>query len=528
MLDSIPFLRVPKKLAPEKHRDFAILTMVGVLGFSAHVIFLICFLTFGVYSMVFFNIASCFLFAIVFLANRQTEYNAELLMAFSIGEIILHAIFAVIVIGWDSNFHYYLFLAMMTSFLTGDSTTRIGYVSTIFAFVSYLVLYFYTDNYAPLQQVSHIGLLVFGTINLASAGVMVIIITGYFNYVAGESNKKFMLSNVELSQQAEELKTQSEKLSKANTHTMDSIKYALRIQEALLPSSAELTKVLGYDNHLVYFNPKDIISGDFFWCREIKDRKIIIVGDCTGHGVPGAMLTMIGESLLNSIVVEKGITQPSLILDAMQSYFSTLFVSSRHDIKDGMDISICAIESKENKLLFAGAKSPLVYIQNGKIKVLKGDRMSIGQTFTRKFVPRNFTNTEVDISVPTTFYMYSDGYQDQFGGEENVKFYSKNLKKLLLEIYDQPMKKQRLILKRTLFKWKNLNKQTDDITVLGFKIDPNQKRQKRKSIKEQIIETEYSDEKVSDEIIEKQLKIDRQRARTNIPDQIENQFDEEV
>ncbi|WP_338813691.1 SpoIIE family protein phosphatase [Bernardetia sp. Wsw4-3y2] len=504
MLDSIPFLRVPKHLAPEKHRDFAILTMVGVLGFSAHVVFLICFLIFGVYSMAYFNIASCFLFAVIFMANRQIDSNTSTLLTVAIGEIILHAICAVIIIGWDSNFHYYLFLAMMTSFLTG----RFGmtsYISNGIAFFSYLALYFYTSNFAPLQEISETGVFTFGIMNLISAGIMVVTITAYFNYVASESARKFIASNAELSQQTEELKTQSEKLSKANTHTMDSIKYALRIQEAMLPSSKELTQILGNENYMVFYSPKDIISGDFFWCKEVKNKKIIALGDCTGHGVPGAMLTMIGESLLNSII-EKGITQPSLILDALQDYFSTLFIS-RNDVRDGMDISICTIDSNQNQLSFAGAKAPLTYIQNGKIKAIKGDRMSIGQTFTRKFIPRDFTNHQIDISIPTTFYMYSDGYQDQFGGKNNTKFYSKNLRKLLLEIYEQPMKKQRLVFKRTLFKWRNLNKQTDDVTILGFKINPNESQEKTKSIEEQIIENEYNDDKISDEIIQKQLEI---------------------
>ena len=526
MLDPIKFLRVPENLAPERHRDFAILTMVGVLGFSAHVVFLICFLIFGVYSMAYFNVASCFLFAIVFLANRQSGSNAEVLLAVSIGEIILHAIFAVIIIGWSSNFHYYLFLAMMTSFLTGDSATRVSYIATFCSFISYIALYFYTDNYAPIQTVSHAGVIVFGVMNLISASVMVVSITGYFNYVAGESNQKFILSNEELSRQAEELKTQSEKLSKANAYTMDSIKYALRIQEAMLPSAKEMSQILGKENYMVFYEPKDIISGDFFWCRKVKDKRIIVVGDCTGHGVPGAMLTMIGESLLNSIVVEKGITQPSLILDRLQDYFSTLFVSSRYDIKDGMDVSICTIKKKEKKLSFAGARNPITYIQNQEIKTIRGDRMSIGQTFTGKFIKQNYTNHYVDISVPTIFYMYSDGYQDQFGGENNTKFYSKNLRKMLLEIHTQPIKKQRLILKRTLSKWKNQNRQTDDVTILGFRIDVNQVPE-RKSIEEQLIENQYNDEIISDQIIQRQLEMDKNRYRIQITDNEMEEIDED-
>ncbi|WP_375560837.1 PP2C family protein-serine/threonine phosphatase [Bernardetia sp. OM2101] len=505
MVDSIPFLRIPKKLPPEKHRDFAILTIVGILGFSAHLIFLICFLIFGVYSLAYFNVASCFVFAVIFMANRKIDSNASILLTVAIGEIILHAIFSVVIIGWESNFHYYLFLAMMTSFLTGRFGKK-SYVTNGIAFLSYLGLYFYTSYLPPLQEVSEIGLFTFGIMNLISSGIMVVTITAYFNYVAGESAKKYIASNTELSQHTEELKTQSEKLSKANTHTMDSIKYALRIQEAMLPSSKELTTIFGVANYMVFYSPKDIISGDFYWCKEIQNKKIIVVGDCTGHGVPGAMLTMIGESLLNTII-EKGIVQPALILDALQSYFSELFIS-REDVRDGMDISICTIDNEENKVLFAGARNVLTYIQNDKISVIKGDRMSIGQTFTKKFAARDFTNHKIDVPVPTTFYMYSDGYQDQFGGKNDTKFYSKNLRNLLLEIHQQPMRKQRLILKRTLFKWRNLKKQTDDVTVIGFKINPNESLENTRSIEEEIFETQYTNDELNNKVIQKQLEID--------------------
>ncbi|WP_291725517.1 hypothetical protein, partial [Bernardetia sp.] len=136
MLDSIPFLRIPKQLPPEKHRSFAILTMVGILGFSAHLVFLILFIAFGVYSMAYFNVASCFLFAIIFMANHKGKAEADILMTVSIGEIILHAIFSVVIVGWESNFHYYLFLAMMTSFLANDVSKK-SYISNIVAFFSY-------------------------------------------------------------------------------------------------------------------------------------------------------------------------------------------------------------------------------------------------------------------------------------------------------------------------------------------------------------------------------------------------------
>jgi len=138
--------------------------MIGLLGLTARIVFLVCFLIFGVYSMAYFNVASCFVFAVIFMANRQADSNAGILMTVAVGEIILHAIFAVVIIGWESNFHYYLFLAMMTSFLTGRFGTS-SYISNAIAFSSYLFLYFYTSHSTPIQEISETGMFTFGIMN---------------------------------------------------------------------------------------------------------------------------------------------------------------------------------------------------------------------------------------------------------------------------------------------------------------------------------------------------------------------------
>ena len=267
------------------------------------------------------------------------------------------------------------------------------------------------------MTVSETGMLTFEIMNIVGISFVIVILTVYYNYVAHQSSQKLLEANYELkeqsdkvisfnnelAQQAEELQIQSEQLEYANKYTTDSIKYALRIQKAILPSSSDLQTIFGKGNIMVFYSPKDIVSGDFYWARQVGDKKIIVVADCTGHGVPGAMLTMIGENLLNNIILEKEITEPAFILDALQVYFSTLFAGNRHNIQDGMDVCISKVDYTTNKLHFAGARNSLFYIQKGVAKLIKGDKMSIGQSKTgreKNDKELNFTPFQIDISVP--------------------------------------------------------------------------------------------------------------------------------
>ncbi len=506
-----PLFVVPArlKLPIEKHTDFAIVSVAGVVGFVAHCIFLALFLLFEVYSMAYFNIVSILVFFAIYYTNRHSIGKSVLLITLASFEIIIHAVYATIVLGWASNFHLYLFIPILAVLVTSKTNTVLAYGLNITYSVIYILLVIYTNYFSPLETISENGLITFEILSIANVTGIMIIVTMYYSYVANKSSqelvqlnealkeqsRKVMSFNNELAQQTEELQIQSEQLEHSNKHITDSIRYALRIQEAVLPSIVDLSNLLGENNVMVFYSPKDIVSGDFYWCREKNGKKIIVVADCTGHGVPGAMLTMIGESLLNNIVLEKGITEPSLILDALQVYFSTLFTGSVHTIQDGMDICISKINYQTQKLHFAGARNPLNYIQNGQLETIKGDKMSIGNSKNKSKAIDKFTSHKIDISVPTTIYMYTDGYQDQFGGNENRKFYSKNLRKLLLDIHDKPMSRQRTRLKLTFMEWCDFAKQTDDVTIVGIQID---------STKQQKIEKQPELERMLKEIVEEE------------------------
>ena len=315
------------------------------------------------------------------------------------------------------------------------------------------------------------------------------------NVVLQKQNQEIVKQKEEISEQSVELKEASEKIfqkniiiEKKNEDITASINYAKRIQNSMLPSTEMISKVL--PESFVFFRPREIISGDFYWFAEISptslhkpsnnQKKVILVAaDCTGHGVPGALMSMLGDSLLNQIVYDKEIYSPDLILSELHKGIQKVLHQGATENKDGMDVSICAIDLENKVLEFAGASNPLVYIQPDiadmpQIHHIKGDRLHIGGgNFKNKI--NSFHKHIISIDKPTTFYIFSDGFQDQFGHEEGgteaKKFLPKHFRELLFCIHHLDMAQQHEILELTLRDWKGKkHKQTDDILVIGVRI----------------------------------------------------------
>ncbi len=245
-----------------------------------------------------------------------------------------------------------------------------------------------------------------------------------------------------------------------------SINYAKRIQEAFLPEMASIQKCL--PQSFVLFKPRDIVSGDFYWFNELKGKIYLSVLDCTGHGVPGAFMSMIGNELLNEAVNRIGLQKPHEILSHMHTGIRKDLRQYETENRDGMDMTLCVIDKGNSLLEFAGANNPLVYIQNEEMTVIRGDKYSIGGE--QREIQRVYTTHSVDIFTPTTFYLYTDGYQDQFGGKDGRKFMSQKFRKLLHIIHEQPMAEQKAVLEKTLNKWMKNHKQVDDVLVVGVKV----------------------------------------------------------
>ena len=253
-------------------------------------------------------------------------------------------------------------------------------------------------------------------------------------------------------------------VEEAHQEIRDSINYAKRIQSAILPSTQEFKKHL--PNSFVLYKPKDVVAGDFYWMESVSQSSLVLfaAADCTGHGVPGAMVSVVCNNALNRSVREYGLTNPGNILDKTREIVIQEFEKSDEIVKDGMDIALCGIEG--NKLHYAGAHNPLWIIRKGELIETKANKQPIGR-FDRS---EPYSTHSVDLKQGDTIYIFSDGYVDQFGGEKGKKFKSKAFRTLLLSIQDKTMAEQKTVINETFEAWRGSLEQIDDVCVIGVRI----------------------------------------------------------
>jgi len=261
---------------------------------------------------------------------------------------------------------------------------------------------------------------------------------------------------------------QKEKIEEQKKHIMDSIFYARRIQNAILPSFSLIDTYL--KSYFILYLPKDIVSGDFYWMHEVDGLFMMAAVDCTGHGVPGAFMSIVGFNQLNFAVNVKKTRSSNSILDELnQGVINTLNENkSDSSIKDGMDIALCVFDFEAKKVEFSGANNPLVLVRDKKVLKYKGDRFPIGAFEGNKL--QRFAKVDIEIREGDSLYLFSDGYADQFGGPENKKFMYRRFEELLLDINSQPMEVQKELMRKRLFEWMGTNDQVDDILVIGIRV----------------------------------------------------------
>ncbi len=273
----------------------------------------------------------------------------------------------------------------------------------------------------------------------------------------------------EIAVQHEEILRQKHKLEKLYEHTTDSIRYARRIQEAILPDKKNILEAL--PDFFVYFNPKDELSGDFYWFTQKNNLKIIVSIDCTGHGVPGAFMTVMANTLLNQVILTNNITNPREILVEMdkgvQENMNKQSSETKRKMHDGMDMAVCVIDEQKQEIHFAAANQSLCYVSNKELHQIKGNSFPIGGF---QFEEKKYTDTIINYQKGDIFYMYSDGYQDQFGGAEGRKYMSKRFRNFLLQIHHLEPSAQETILRREIQGWRGTRIQTDDQMVIGFRL----------------------------------------------------------
>ncbi|GAB4493292.1 MAG: hypothetical protein OHK0045_22520 [Raineya sp.] len=297
------------------------------------------------------------------------------------------------------------------------------------------------------------------------------------NYTLKEKQEEINTQNEELQQQQEEILAQrdalevmNKELDKKNKDTTASITYASRIQRGILPSASTIRKF--FPEHFILFQPRDIVSGDFYWFAEENDMCMFVAADCTGHGVPGALMSMIASSSLNKAFFELKARSPELLLQYTSNEILRALDQMNNKSSDGMDATACAYFPKQNKLLFSCAKNPVFYVKNNEIIEIKGDNQPVGDYVYGE--NREYTLHELHITEPITIYMFSDGFHDQFGGEKRKKLGRRKFQEILLGIHQKPANVQQKFLHIYHEKWKNEagEPQIDDVLVAGFRVEP--------------------------------------------------------
>lgn len=287
--------------------------------------------------------------------------------------------------------------------------------------------------------------------------------------------QKVVERTLEIQEQKEEIETQRDELAKNRDELLrqkeeitDSITYASRIQRAMLPLREHFNKT--FADHFIFYRPRDIVSGDFYWIAENKDKVYFSAADCTGHGVPGAFMSMLGISSLNEIITHTtNNLKANEVLNLLREKikFSLHQTGKEGETKDGMDIALCILHKNKHLLEYSGAYNPLYLFRNGEIEEYKADRMPIGIYHVEK---ESFTNYEINIKEGDILYIFSDGFADQFGGPVVTKFKSASMKKMFAEIAQKPMIEQGIIVENTFDQWKGKEFQIDDILVIGIRL----------------------------------------------------------
>ncbi len=293
------------------------------------------------------------------------------------------------------------------------------------------------------------------TISISSLG---------FIYYAFEQKKQL---SKKLTETNIEVIKQNELIENINTEMLDGINYAKHLQRAMLSNTSVLKEY--FKNYIILNRPKNIVSGDFYWVEKVDDYIFIAVADCTGHGVPGAFMTILGTSLLNQIVIENKIFSTSQILSTFNEKLLNSLVTEveNQKVNDGMDIALLRYDCNKSELMFSGAKRNMLLLSENDCKEIKGARQSIGEA---KFLSIPFNEEIIKMNSSERVFIFTDGLTDQLGGENYKKFMSKNFKELLNSSKHLELSEQRIVIKNTISKWIGTNIQTDDILLLGFEV----------------------------------------------------------
>ncbi len=469
-----------KHLGPEK--DYLQETqMIGAaLGGIMHIIFVFLFAHFDVPLLFWFNL----LFSVpVFTTAFISSYLGNLKISPLIGtiEITAHQVLAALLLGSETGFSLLLFCLVPVGILF-LKWKRAFFINSSISLILFLALSWFDLEQFIRYPLPENAIRVMRLINSIGLFMIVGLIIYYYISLNRKLYIKQKVTSDSLYNVNEELQATLEILHRQNKHIRESIEYAERIQSALLTPKAIFCDYL--EDYFILFQPRDVISGDFYWSC-CKDGKLLfVVADCTGHGIPGAFLSALGISFLNHITSRTRIMHANKLLEDLRDHVITSMhqTPSGKEARDGMEMALCILDLQSGMLEFAGANRPIYIVRKPVIKSLptkkrsspahyleqvNADKMPIG-IYEQENKP--FNNHAIPLQKGDSFYMFSDGYVDQLGGPHRKTFRSANLKKLIWEIHDRPMYLQKEILKTRLSSWQGNVEQIDDILVMGIRI----------------------------------------------------------
>jgi len=433
-------------LAYEESRRIKLLSRLNFITFIVLLFYFIINLVVGIHSFLALLIITMFflclnLFLLCMHRFTLAKHFSITVIAFCIG-------FFVVFNGDSFSEAFFIPLTAMPLIVFRNKRVAIVYLAVFVALV--IVLKTIQSSVIPLTALSGEVLFLFKTMNVTCAAFTTYFLTFYFR----TANEEYEAT----------LTKMNELISEKNKEITDSIQYAKHIQTGILPSASIINACL--PQSFILYKPKDIVAGDFYWLEKKNEYVIFAACDCTGHGVPGAMVSVVCSNALNRAVKEFGLLQPGEILSKVRELVLETFEKSENEIKDGMDISLCAWNKNTNELLWAGANNPLWYLQDKQLKSIAADKQPIGKSDNGK----PFTTHKVQLHTGDCIYIFTDGYADQFGGGKGKKFKSKQLQDLILLNGNKTPEEQKNILEKSLNEWKGRLEQIDDILIIGVRV----------------------------------------------------------
>jgi serine phosphatase RsbU (regulator of sigma subunit) len=436
------------------NRKIRILNLVSVITILFMSVFGPMALVHQIYSIALLDFLFLFITAGNFFLHRKGRFRLSFWLSSCFGAIYFTG--GTIIYGLQANMHFYLLIMCMIAIVLFDRLvvirTYLGLVTLLF-----LALLLYMKDHEGLVVLSPERAKVQGMINIIILFSFFLITLTFFLFFK-KDNFRYQKAIVE----------QKKLVQEKQKEIIDSINYAKRIQEALMPAPAYWDTYL--PDSFVFYKPKDIVAGDFYWMETVQNGELLFfaIGDCTGHGVPGAMVSVVCSNALNRSLLEFGLTGTAEILDKTRELVIATFRKSSQEVKDGMDISLCRLNTRTRELEWSGANNPLWYIRKGEKDLSKilPDKQPVGE-FAQQ---TPFTAHRLNLAPGDLLYMFSDGYADQFGGLKGKKYKYKQLEDLLVSLAGEPMPRQKQQLNDHFEAWRGQLEQLDDVCVLGIRI----------------------------------------------------------